>query len=211
MENKQVFFEKFCDTYKQKIEALIEFENQDLEEIEEAEKKHTLTLLLAEICRLEDYCADPKVFEDTFQELQNKVESIIFVLKEMDKRILGLKAEEEQLAKTRKSLENKKENLKEYLKVSLLGSHFQKFATKNYVINFRKSESLKIEDLELTRLEQGNIVDLIEDGYVRSKTEFAWNKNKIKEDLKEDKLPEKLKSIASIETKLSLAYKERKE
>ena len=180
MENKQVFFEKFCDTYKQKIEALIEFENQDLEEIEEAEKKHTLTLLLAEICRLEDYCADPKVFEDTFQELQNKVESIIFVLKEMDKRILGLKAEEEQLAKTRKSLENKKENLKEYLKV-------------------------------FTRLEQGNIVDLIEDGYVRSKTEFAWNKNKIKEDLKEDKLPEKLKSIASIETKLSLAYKERKE
>lgn len=211
MENKQVFFEKFCDTYKQKIEALIEFENQDLEEIEEAEKKHTLTLLLAEICRLEDYCDDPKVFEDTFQELQDKVESIIFVLKEMDKRILGLKAEEEQLAKTRKSLENKKENLKEYLKTSLLGSHFSKFATKNYVINFRKSESLKIEDLELTRLEQGNIVDLIDNGYVRSKTEFAWNKNKIKEDLKEDKLPEKLKNIASIETKLSLAYKERKD
>lgn len=211
MENKQVFFEKFCDTYKKKIEALIEFENQDIEEIEEAEKKHTLTLLLAEICRLEDYCEDPKVFENTFQELQDKVESIIFVLKEMDKRILGLKAEEEQLAKTRKSLENKKENLKEYLKVSLLGSHFQKFATKNYVINFRKSESLKIEDLELARLEQGNIVDLIDSGYVRSKTEFAWNKNKIKEDLKEDKLPEKLKSIASIETKLSLTYKERKE
>lgn len=213
MSNREVFFEKYCDTYKKKIEALIEFENKEIEDlnIEESEKKHTLTLLLSELCRMEEYCEDPKLFEDIFKELQDKVESIIYVLKTFETRINDLKQQEEKLEKTRRSIENKKKNLSNYLIQSLRGSHFQKFCTRNYNISFRKSERLNIIDPNELNIDHNMINELIRSKYLHVTTGLRWEKNKIKEDLKQEKLPEYLKNLTILETNLDLSYRERKD
>lgn len=199
--------EKFVDTYKKKIEEIVALENTDLDsqEDENQEEKRTLTLLLSEIMRMEDYCDDTKVFEQTFNELQDKVDAILFVLTEMKNRSLSLKSEIEELTKTKKALENKQENLQKYLSESLLGANFTKFSTDKYEITFRKSESVKmLEDIDSDKLVNQKFAE-----YIRSKTEFAWDKIKIKEDLKTNQLPEEIKKITSIETSKNLYYRNR--
>lgn len=197
--------EKFVDTYKKKIEEIIELENLDLQEDENQEEKRTLTLLLSEILRMEDYCDDTKVFEATFNELQDKVDAILFVLTEMKNRSASIKAEIDELTKTKKALETKRENLQKYLSESLLGANFTKFSTDKYEITFRKSESVKmLEEIDSDKLVNQNFAE-----YIRSKTEFAWDKIKIKEDLQTNRLPEEIKKITSIESSKNLYYRNR--
>ena len=201
--------EKFVDTYKKKIEEIVKLEQTDIDSVDwqedNQEEKRTLTLLLSEICRMEDYCDDTKVFEQTFNELQDKVDAILFVLTEMKNRTVGLKAEIDELTKTKKALETKQENLQKYLSESLLGANFTKFATDKYEITFRKSESVKmLEDIDSDKLVNQKFAE-----YIRSKTEFAWDKIKIKEDLKTNQLPEELKKITAIESSKNLYYRNR--
>lgn len=203
--NNEKLVERFCDCYKKKIGEIIDLEN--LEEIEneeiQNEKTHTLTVLLEELCRMEEYCDDQKLFEDTFLELQDKVESIIFVLNELDKRAEGIKAEIDKLKKTREVVVRRYENLNSYLSESLLGAHFNKFATRNYVINFRKSESLQVlADIDQDKLEDPEILN-----YIRQTAD--WNKLKIKEDMKNNELPEKMLKLVELKTNLNMSFRNR--
>lgn len=207
MENKPIFFEKFCDVYKRRIEALVELENQEENEEEDSnrEERHTLTLLLADLCRMEDYCEDPDQMRQTYEDLQQKVDDIIFVLGEMEKRQNALKEQIESLEKTRKTLENKHKNLSRYLMDSLRGCQFTKFATDKYQLTIKKSTALEIsEDVTEFRLS-----DLDFARYIRSKTTLSWDKNKIKEDMKLDRLPESVKEVVKFSDDYNMSIKNR--
>ena len=194
MENKEKFFDRFCDTYKQKIESLIELESTDEneEDNDEKEERYTLTLLLAELVRCEEYCDDTEYMKQVFTDIQNKVDSIIFVLNEMQKRSNSIKEEIESLEKAKKSVDNKYKNLSKYLMDCLTGSQFYKFATDKYELAVRKSTALDMsEDVSESKLSDLNFAR-----YIKSKTTFNWDKVKIKEDLKNNVLPENVKAIA---------------
>lgn len=202
--------EKFIDTYKQKIEDLEELEKIDIDstewkEDENQEEKRTLTLLLSEICRMEEYCEDQKVFEDTFKELQDKVEAILFVLDELEERSEMIADKIDKLKKSKERVDKKYESLSNYLSESLRGSHFQKFATNNHNISFRKSESINM----LEEIDSNKILDPEFADYIKQKTEFNWDKIKIKEDLKNGSLSNRMKHIVGIQTKYNLNYKDR--
>lgn len=202
--------EKFIDTYKKKIEDLEELEKTDLESVEwqeneDLEEKRTLTLLLSEIMRMEEYCDDQKLFEDTFKELQNKVEAILFVLDELEERSEMLSGRIDKLKKTKERVNKKYEGLINYLSESLQGAHFQKFATNNHNISFRKSESINM----LEEVDSNKIIDPEFADYIKQKTEFSWDKIKIKEDLKKGSLSDRMKHIVGIQTKFNLNYKDR--
>lgn len=207
MENKQVFFEKFCDTYRQKIESLVELESSDEneEDDEEKEQRYTLTLLLSELNRLEEYCDDTEHMKQVFSDIQNKVDSIIFVLNEMQNRSNNIKAEIELLEKAKKSVDNKHKNLSKYLMDCLTGSQFYKFATDKYELSVKKSTALDMaEDVSESKLS-----DLDFARYIKSKTTFSWDKVKIKEDLKNDLLPENVKAIARQSSDYIMSIKNR--
>lgn len=76
----------------------------------------------------------------TFEE---KVENIACYIKNLSSDILAFKAEEEQLAKRRKSNEKKVEFLKRLLADNMDG---QKFSTARCAVSFRKSEKVEILD-----------------------------------------------------------------
>lgn len=194
MENKEKFFDRFCDTYKQKIESLIELESTDEneEDNDEKEERYTLTLLLSELNRCEEYCDDTEYMKQVFTDIQNKVDSIIFVLNEMQKRSNSIKEEIESLEKAKKSVDNKYKNLSKYLMDCLTGSQFYKFATDKYELAVRKSTALDMaEDVSESKLSDLNFAR-----YIKSNTTFNWDKVKIKEDLKNNILPENVKAIA---------------
>lgn len=206
MENKEKFFEKFCDTYRQKIEALVDIEslNEDDQDTEK-EERYTLTLLLAELNRLEEYCEDTNQMQAVFDELQTKVDNIIFVLNNMEKRINNIQEDISSLEKAKKSVESKYKNLSRYLMDSLAGSQFYKFATDKYQLVIKKSTALDMsEDVSESKLS-----DLDFARYIKSKTTFNWDKVKIKEDLKNDILPENVKAIARQSSDYIMSIKNR--
>lgn len=207
MTSNEKFIEKFCDCYKRKIEDIIELEKEEEEEEKEDsyDQKRTLTLLLSEILRMEEYCEDSKVFEQTFQELQDKVEAILYVLDELEKRSEMIAEKIDNLKKTKEKVDKKYEGLMNYLSESLRGAHFQKFATENHNLSFRKSESINmLEDIDSDKL-----VDPDYAGYIKQRTDFSWDKIKIKEDLKNGLLSDKMKHLVGVQTKFNLNYKDR--
>lgn len=201
------FIEKFCDCYKRKIEDIIELEEEEEKEEEEDsyDQKRTLTLLLSEILRMEEYCEDAKVFEQTFQELQDKVEAILYVLDELEKRSEMIAEKIDNLKKSKEKVNKKYDSLLSYLSESLRGAHFQKFATDKHNLSFRKSESINmLEDIDSDKLIDPDFAN-----YIKQKTDFSWDRIKIKEDLECGNLSDKVKQLVGIETKYSLHYKDR--
>lgn len=74
---------------------------------------------------------------------EEKVENIACYIKNLTSDILAFKAEEEQLARRRRSSEKKVEFLKRLLADNM---HGQKFSTAKCAVSFRKSEQVEIMD-----------------------------------------------------------------
>lgn len=72
-----------------------------------------------------------------------KLEAIACIIKEKKATANELKAEEQQLAKRRKTLENDIDRMEQYLDNNLGG---EKFETARCVVSYRKSEAVVIDD-----------------------------------------------------------------
>lgn len=99
-----------------------------------------------------------------------KVENIACYIKNLNSDIAAFKAEEEQLAKRRRSNEKKVEFLKRLLADNMGG---EKFSTAKCAVSFRRSEAVQVDD-----------VDRIPAELLRVKTTIEPNKTAIKDAIK---------------------------
>lgn len=100
-----------------------------------------------------------------------KVENIALWIKDLGAEAAAIKAEEQSLAKRRKTAENKAEWLKGYLQDALEG---EKFKTARVAISYRTSEAVEITD-----------ADAIPEAYLTIKTEVKPDKKAIKDAIKD--------------------------
>ncbi len=89
-------------------------------------------------------------WDDLQMAFDEKVGNIACYIKNLSSDVLAFKAEEEQLAKRRRSTERKIEYLKQLLSENMDG---QKFSTAKCAVSFRKSETVEVEDIKLVPAE----------------------------------------------------------
>lgn len=84
-------------------------------------------------------------WDDLQMAFEDKVENIACYIKNLASDVLAFKAEEEQLAKRRKSAERRIEYLKRLLADNMGG---EKFSTAKCAVSFRKSEQVVVDDVK---------------------------------------------------------------
>lgn len=204
------FISKIQQNKKQEDEILTESGVESDEEVKlnllPEETKRTLTEILAEIDRLDSYCDDPNEFDATMIELKQKVESIVHVLRRLDNRIQELSADISELTRIKRVIENKKNNLEDYLKTSLSNAKFNQISTNTFDVKIKPSTALVVDKL-------ADSLDLTREDlkpYVVCKTTYQFDKNKIKDDIKYDLFPEELKPYFYISSEKNLNFKFRR-
>lgn len=85
------------------------------------------------------------LWDELNMSFEEKVENIACGIKNLTSDVLAFKAEEDQLAKRRKSKEKKIEYLKRMLADNMGG---QKFSTAKCAVSFRKSEVVEVDNIE---------------------------------------------------------------
>lgn len=103
-------------------------------------------------------------------DFEEKVENIACYIKNVASDIASFKAEEESLAKRRKTAEKRAEYLKRLLLDNMGG---QKFSSAKCAVSFRRTEAVQVDD-----------VDLIPEEMMRVKVSAEPNKTAIKAALK---------------------------
>lgn len=103
-------------------------------------------------------------------DFEEKVENIACYIKNVASDIASFKAEEENIAKRRKTAEKRVEYLKKLLLDNMAG---QKFSSAKCAVSFRRSEAVQVDD-----------VDLIPEDMMRIKVSAEPNKTAIKAALK---------------------------
>ena len=134
------FISKIQQNKKQEDEILAESEDNESEEklnLIPEEKKKTLTEILCELDRLDSYCDDQDEFDSTMIELKQKVESIVHVLRRLDNRIQEISADISELTRIKKVIENKYDNLEDYLKTSLSNAKFTQISTNTFDVKIK--------------------------------------------------------------------------
>lgn len=119
---------------------------------------------------------------------EEKVENIACYIKNLSSDIQAFKAEEDQLAKRRRSAEQKVEFLKRLLADNMDG---QKFSTAKCAVSFRKSEKVEVKDVKLIPAE-----------LLRVKTSVEADKDAIKAALKAGKKINGCRLIENINTQI---------
>lgn len=211
-QERQKRIEEFISRVQKNQSEEIEILTESGEESEEKlnlipeEKRKTLTEILCELDRLDSYCDDQDEFDSTMIELKQKVESIVHVLRRLDSRIQELSADISELTRIKKVIENKYDNLEDYLKTSLSNAKFTQISTDMFDVKIKPSTALVVdklaESLDLTR------EDL--KPYIVCKTTYQFDKNKIKDDMKYDLFPEELKPYFYISSEKNLNFKFRR-
>jgi hypothetical protein len=105
-------------------------------------------------------------WDDLNMAFEEKVENIACYIKNLASDVLAFKAEEEQIAKRRKSTEKKIAFFKQMLADNMDG---QKFSTAKCAVSFRKSEQLVVDDVKYIPAE-----------LLKVKTTYEPDKNAIK-------------------------------
>lgn len=119
---------------------------------------------------------------------EEKVENIACYIKNLASDVLAFKAEEEALAKRRKSAEKKIEHLKKLLADNMGG---EKFSTAKCSVTFRKTDKVEISDTEKIPAEM-----------LRTKTTVEADKTAIKAAIKAGKEVSGCKLVESISTQV---------
>lgn len=202
------FISKVQANKVQEDEILTEsgIESEDKLDLIPKERKKTLTEILAELDRLDAYCDDSEEFNSTMLELKIKVESIVHVLRRLNNRIQELTADITELTRIKRVIENKYENLESYLKTSLSNAQFNQISTNTFDIKIKPSTALVVDKL-------ADSLDLTREDvkpFVVCKTSYQFDKNKIKDAIKLDVLPEQLKPYFYISSDKNLNFKFRR-
>ena len=202
------FISKVQQNKEQEDEILTEsgVESEEKLNLIPEEKKKTLTEILMELDRLDSYCDDQDEFDSAMVELKCKVESIIHVLRRLDNRIQELSADISELTRIKKVIENKYDNLEDYLKTSLSNAKFNQISTNTFDVKIKPSTALVVDKL-------ADSLDLTREDvkpYVVCKTTYQFDKNKIKDDMKFDLFPEDLKPYFYISSEKNLNFKFRR-
>lgn len=202
------FISKIQQNKEQEDEILTEsgLESEEKLNLIPEEKKKPLTEILCELDRLDSYCDDQDEFDSTMMELKCKVESIIHVLRRLDNRIQELSADISELTRIKKVIENKYDNLEDYLKTSLSNAKFTQISTDMFDVKIKPSTALVVDKL-------ADSLDLTREDlkpYIVCKTTYQFDKNKIKDDMKFDLFPEELKPYFYISSEKNLNFKFRR-
>jgi pyruvate-formate lyase len=127
-------------------------------------------------------------WDDLQMAFDEKVENIACCIKNLASDALAFKAEEEQLAKRRRSTERKIEYLKRLLADNMDG---QKFSTAKCAVSFRPSETVEVDDVRLLPAE-----------LLRVKTNIEADKTAIKAALKAGQAVDGCRLVKSISTQI---------
>lgn len=119
---------------------------------------------------------------------EEKVENIACYIKNLASDVLAFKAEEESIAKRRKSMEKKIDYLKKLLSNNMGG---EKFSTAKCAVSFRRSETVDVEDVALLPAE-----------LLRVKTTYEADKTAIKAAIKAGKEVKGCRLVENISTQI---------
>lgn len=119
---------------------------------------------------------------------EEKVENIACYIKNLASDVLAFKAEEESIAKRRRSMEKKIDYLKKLLSDNMGG---EKFSTAKCAVSFRRSETVDVEDVALLPAE-----------LLRVKTTYEADKTAIKAAIKAGKEVKGCRLVENISTQI---------
>ena len=119
---------------------------------------------------------------------EEKVENIACYIKNLASDVLAFKAEEESIAKRRRSMEKKIDYLKKLLSNNMGG---EKFSTAKCAVSFRRSETVDVEDVALLPAE-----------LLRVKTTYEADKTAIKAAIKAGKEVKGCRLVENISTQI---------
>lgn len=114
------------------------------------------------------------IIDNATDNFEEKCENVACYIKNLDALASAIKKEEEEQYKRRKSIENKIEQLKNYLGNCILETGKEKIETAKCKLNFRKSYSIEIIES----------IDNIDERFVKTKTEKYADKTAIKDAIK---------------------------
>lgn len=114
-----------------------------------------------------------QMFLDQLQlDRKSKLENIALFIKNLESEADAIKQEEQNLAARRKAKENKANQLREYIKSSMLILNEPKFETSRVAMSFRTSKVVEVTD-----------VNLLDRQYIKEKIDYTADKKAIKEAL----------------------------
>ena len=116
---------------------------------------------------------DFEALEALSAERKTKMENIGLYIKNVEAEAVAIKAEEENLAKRRKRLENKAERLRGLLIRSMTENNETDFSTARIAAKIKTTETTEILD-----------IDQIPEEYIKVKTEYSADKTAIKKAIK---------------------------
>lgn len=119
---------------------------------------------------------------------EEKVENIACYIKNLASDVLAFKAEEESIAKRRRSMEKKIDYLKKLLSNNMGG---EKFSTAKCAVSFRRSETVDVEDIAYLPAE-----------LLRVKTTYEADKTAIKAAIKAGKEIKGCRLVENISTQI---------
>ena len=119
---------------------------------------------------------------------EEKVENIACYIKNLASDVLAFKAEEESIAKRRRSMEKKIDYLKKLLSNNMGG---EKFSTAKCAVSFRRSETVDVEDIAYLPAEM-----------LRVKTTYEADKTAIKAAIKAGKEVKGCRLVENISTQI---------
>ena len=128
------------------------------------------------------------VWDELNMAYEEKVENIACYIKNLASDVLAFKAEEESIAKRRRSMEKKIDYLKKLLSENMGG---EKFSTAKCAVSFRKSESVEVTDIALLPAE-----------LLRVKTSYEADKTAIKAAIKAGKEVKGCQLVENISTQI---------
>ena len=142
---------------------------------------------------------DIELFTQLQEEQEQKLANVALWTKNNDSDVEALKQEARNLLDRAKTIENKNNNLKEFLKQYMISNGIEKIETPRVVVSFRKSSSLIVDDEnELIKYCKDNGLDNL----YEEKVVTSVKKNEVKKYVKETPI-----GVAHIDEKKNIQIK----
>ena len=150
------------------MSSLYELDNSIIELLEHGFNEECIDKETGEI-----FFDKAQMFLDQLQlDRKSKLENIALFIKNLESEADAIKQEEQNLAARRKAKENKANQLREYVKSSMLILNEPKFETPRVAMSFRTSKVVEVTD-----------VSLLDKQYLKEKIDYTADKKAIKEAL----------------------------
>lgn len=126
-------------------------------------------------------------WQELIGDIQNKVDNIKYIIDKLDVQDIWLSKQRDDIDKRLKSVRTNKKNLLNWINFSLTSTQTDKVPGLDWVVKIQNNP----KTLEITEEASRDLWKDF-DKYIRRNVTYSWDKEAIKTDLKEEKIPETL-------------------